>query len=321
MKWFRRILLGVVALVIVVLVIVWFSLDHIVKTKVEANATDSMNLKTTLGGAHLALFGGKVNLSGLEIASPPGFSAPHMLTLGETNVAVRYGQLRQDPIHVDSLTLNKPVLVIENVGGKMNFKAAMDQMPKTESTSNKEPMKLVIDLLQVQDATVVVRPGLPGLPQELTVPVPSIAMRNVGSGDGSQNGAAIKDVAMQVISAMAASASEQGGIPEQLKALLHVNVGQVVSQLSSEAQKRIAAAVPGDIGKALSQAVQDPAAFAKDPVNTLKQGVGDRLGSVLGGNASTPAPATQPAVPGSASEAVDALQGLLNKPKKKDKSR
>src|SRR5205807_2191540 len=146
---------------------------------------------------------------------------------------------------------------------------------------------------------------------ELTVPVPSIAMRNVGSGEGSQNGAAIKDVAMQVISALAASASENGGIPAQLKALLHVNVGQVVSQLSSEAQKRIAAAVPGDIGKALSQAVQDPSAFAKDPVGALKQTLGDRLGGLGGNNApSSTAPATQPAVPSSASEAVDALQGL-----------
>src|SRR5947209_630249 len=152
MKWVWRIALAVVLLIVAGALVVYFSLDHIVKRSVETHATDSLNLKTDVGSASLALFGGKLNLSDLQIASPAGFTAPHMLTLGDADVAVSYGQLRQDPVHVASLTLKKPKLVIEQSGGTMNFKKAMDLMPQTPEKSESKPLKLIIDELNVQDA-------------------------------------------------------------------------------------------------------------------------------------------------------------------------
>jgi len=231
-----------------------------------------------------------------------------MLELGDTNLGVSYGQLRQDPVHVASLTLDKPKLVVEQSNGVFNFKKAMDLMPKSESTSESKPLKLIIDQLVVKDAQVVVRPGLPGLPPEITVPVPSLVMKDVGTGQGAQNGAAIKDVAMQVITALAGSASESGGLPAELKGLLNANVGQVVGQLGAEAQKRIAAAVPGQLGQALSQAVKDPQALLKDPAKTLQGLMGQNK---PGGQNATSQPSDVK------DQAVNALQGLLGG--KKDK--
>src|SRR5438270_13082711 len=98
MKLFRRLALAVLLLLIVGGVILFMSLNRIVKRTVESQATDSLNLETKLGGARLALFGGTLNLSDLEIASPQGFTAPHMLTLGDAGVGVSMGQLRSDPV-------------------------------------------------------------------------------------------------------------------------------------------------------------------------------------------------------------------------------
>src|SRR6185312_13555305 len=137
-------------------------------------------------------------------------------------------------------------------------KKAMDLMPQSDKSSQGQSLKLIIDDLKVQDAQVVIRPGLPGLASEITVPVPSIEMKDVGTGEGSQNGAAMKDVVMQVITALAGSASNSSALPDQLKGLLNANVGQVVGQLGAEAQKRIAAAIPGELGKSLSEAIKDP---------------------------------------------------------------
>ena len=152
---------------------------------------------------------------------------------------------------------------------------------------------MVIDELKMQDAQVVIHPGLPGVRQEIVVPVPSIALKNVGSGRGSQNGAAIKDVAMVVIAALAGSAAESGALPAELKALLHVNVAQVAGRLGAEAQKQIAAAIPGELGQRLSKAAGDPAALAKDP-GTVLQG---EVGGILGGKKDAPPPASGRAVP------------------------
>lgn len=310
MKIVKWIVLGVVLLVVIAGVVVYVSLDRIVKGTVETQASSSLNLKTTLGSAGLAIFGGKVGLHDLSIASPDGYSAPHMLEVGDTNVAVSYGQLRNDPVHVNNITINKPKLVIEQQNGVFNFKKAMEQMPKGDAPpatkSEGQPLKLIIDELTVKDAEVVIRPNLPGMSGDITVPVASITMKDVGTGDGSKNGAAVKDVVMQVISALAASASNGAGVPEQLKGLLNANVGQVMSQFGAEAQKRVASLVPGDAGQALSQAMKDPQSLVKDPAKALEG---------LMGNKNAPAGATsQPA--NVKDQAVDSLKGLLGGKKK-----
>jgi hypothetical protein len=285
MSRLRRAVLILVPLLILAGVVVYLRFDGILKTTVERETTSSLNLNAALQSARLSLLGGKVNLHQFRIGSPRGFSAPHMLALGDVDLSVKYGQLRRDPIHVESLTLNQPRLVIEQSNGTMNFKRAMDLMPKHESSS--KPIKLVIDELKIQDAQVVIHPGLPGLAEELTVPVPSMSLKNVGSGGGSQNGAAIKDVAMQVITALATSAAASGSLPAELKGMLHVNVADVAGKLGVEAQKRIAAAIPGEFGNKLSKMAADPQSLAKDPSKVLQRDVG----GILGGNTTPPSPA------------------------------
>jgi hypothetical protein len=136
-----------------------------------------------------------------------------------------------------------------------------------------------------------------------------MAMKNIGTGDGAENGAAVKDVVMQVITAMAANAANSGQLPDQLKNLLNVDVKQVVAGLTAEAQKRIAAAVPGEAGKMLSEIIADPNALVKDPgavvgaqAEKLKeqaqQEAQKRLGNIVGnitGGAPSTQPSTQPA--------------------------
>ena len=53
-----------------------------------------------------------------------------------------------------------------------------------------KPLKLIIDELTIKDPTVVVRPGqinIPGvkLPEEITVTIPTMAMKNIGTGPGA----------------------------------------------------------------------------------------------------------------------------------------
>lgn len=311
-KTVRRLLLVLVLLVIVAVGVVWFYLDRIVKRTVETQATTSLNLPTSLGGASLSLIGGKVGLSDLQIASPPGFAAPNMLTLGKANVAVSYGQLRSDPMHVGSITLERPTLVIEQQGGQLNFKKAADNLPAGDPKpkDSSEPLKMIIDELTIKDPKVIVRPGIPGLPEEINVPVGSFTMKNVGTGDGSQNGAAVKDVVMQVITALAAQANASGSLPSQFKELLTGSLAATMGKLTGEAQKRIMAALPGPAGQALSGIVADPAAALKDPGKALTGALGGLTGN--GGTATT-----GPSLPEDpAKSASDALGGLLGGSKK-----
>jgi hypothetical protein len=306
-KWIRRIILAVVLLVILAGVIIYLNLDRVIRNTVQSQATSSTNLQTTLNSASLSLFGGKLNLSGLQIASPPGFQAPQMLDIGSTNLAVSYGQLRNDPVHVAAITIDKPKLVIEQKNGELNFKKAMDDMPKSPDTApaNSKPLKVIIDDLKLDNPQVVVKGfGATDIPLSL----PSIELKNIGTGNGSQNGAAMKDVLGQVMTAIAAAASDSSALSAEFKQVLNANVGAALTNLGAEAQKRVAAAIPGQLGQSLSKLVSDPQALAKDPNKAIQ--------SLLGGNKA--GATTQPSNLQNdvKKQATDALQGLLGGKKK-----
>lgn len=286
MKLLVRSLLVVVVLALVALGIAFFNLNRLIRTAVEREGTDSLRLATTLESARAGVLGGTLNLHGMRIASPKGFSAPQMLTLGDLDVAVRLRELRKTPIHIGSVTIDKPALVIEQSGGALNFRKAMQLMPS--QPPSKEPMKVIIDELKLQDAHVIIRPGLPGVAKEIDVPVPSLSMKDIGRGKGAANGAAMKDVAMQIIAALAGKAAQSDLLPPQLKALLHLNVGQVMGQLGAFAQKQISEAIPGQLGSAVSDVAKDPGSIAKDPAGALKG-----LGGIAGGKAQGAAPSDQ----------------------------
>jgi uncharacterized protein involved in outer membrane biogenesis len=236
MRLFRRIALAVVALIIIALVVVYFNLNRIVKRTVEVQSTNSLNLQTQLGSARLAIFGGNFSMNDLQIASPQGFSAPRILQLEKGAVEVSYGQLRSDPVHIKSLTLKKPVVVVEQANGKFNFQVVNEQIPKSDPAA--EPIKVIIDTLKIEDATVVLHPGLPGLSNEIKINVPTLELHNVGSGDGNKNGAAIKDVAVLVLSSLAEKGADMSNI-DALKTQLASAAKNVQQQAKAAIDKQL----------------------------------------------------------------------------------
>jgi hypothetical protein len=341
--------IAVVLLVVIGVAVVYFRLGAIVEYAVESQGSQQMSLKTELDGASVGLFGGEVELDELKIANPPGFEAPHLFTLGGVDVKVPISELRSNPKRVSSITLDKPKLVIERgADGRFNFKAAIDQMPKSPTPTGPAPtepspaptepappapagdeMKLIIDELTIKEATVVVRPGLnlPGIAKEFTLTVPTVVMKNIGNAEGAQNGAAVRDVAQQVITVLAANASNSSELPEELRGLLSMDVNAVMAELGTrlgaEAQKRIVAALPGELGARLSAVVADPNALIKDPGKAAEaavEGAKEELGKRLGEQGIPIDPEAIRKDPGKA--VGEGLKGLLGGRKKaKDKEK
>ncbi|MGD0462955.1 MAG: hypothetical protein ABSB74_10765 [Tepidisphaeraceae bacterium] len=251
MKWIKRIVLVCVLLIVVAIVAIYLSLNAIVRSAVERQATASLGVPTSLGSARLSLAGGNVQLNDLLVSSPPKFSAPDAFTLGGIAVTVHYGQLTETPIHIQQITIDRPLLVIEQVGGALNLKSLMDQMPKTPQTSGgqaTQPIKLVIDELDLSSAQVTFMPGIPGLADTIQVSVPSLTLKNIGNSDGSQNGAAIKDVVLQIATALAAKGADGAKLPPEVKMLLSGQLNGLSQQLGAEFNKQFQG-VAGSLGK------------------------------------------------------------------------
>lgn len=268
MKHLKWIVLGVVGLVVIALGIVFLSLNSIVRSTIETQATRSLDLRTTLDGASVSIFGGSLGLDDLKIASPQGFSAPRMFTLDDAKVGVSLGALRGDPVGIDRITLNEPVLVIEQADGRFNFQALMNQESKTPEAE--QPLRLIIRELTVNDAKVLIRPGIPGLQEEVALPIPSFTVSDIGTGEGNKNGAAIKEVVMLVVTNLAEKASQSDQLPADVRQLLSLNIDQVKARVEAE------------IGKQIDKATKEltdklPADVRKDVGQAVEKGIGDLL--------------------------------------------
>lgn len=279
-KW---IVLVVVALIFGGLLIVYINLNGIVRSTIETQTTRQLNLQTDLGAARLALLGGKLSLDDLRIASPAGFQAERILQLDHASVQVQYGQLRQQPVRIQEIVIEKPRLVIEQQGGKFNLQVFSDMQPRTEPDPSAQPLRLIIERLRVTDPVVDLYPGIPGLAQHLAIGIPTIELRNIGTDEQAENGAAVREVVMLLVTTMAQRASESDQLPAQVRQLLSLNVDQMAQRLGGEVQKQIGRLteeltrrLPGELGGLLAPATQPT--DGQTPGRAVEQGIRDLLG-------------------------------------------
>src|SRR5262245_1390 len=152
-------------LVLAVVAFIYFGLDAIVRYRIEANATESLKLKTTLGAANLSLLHGTLGLKNLGIESPDKFGAEQLFSLSSANASVSYGELRGDPIKIDQVTLTNPELVVEFSSRvlKLNLQVLAENLKENPTQPATEPVHLVIKNLRIENPKIVIWPGVPGL--------------------------------------------------------------------------------------------------------------------------------------------------------------
>lgn len=317
LRFVKWILLAIVALVVIAVIIVYVNLNGIVRSTVEKQATASLNVPTTLKGATVSIFGGEVALNNFDVGSPQGFKAPALMSLGGLDVKVKLSELREDPLRVSRINITDPKMVIEMQGMDFNIKKFMDNLPAGEEkpTDGKEPMKLIINDLKVEGAQVVFRPdvaavsalpgigdALKGMKQEYVLSIPTLELSGIGTAEGNQNGAAIKEVVSLLVTSLASKAAQSDQLPPELRNVLSLNVDDITKMLKekvgAEINKQIGKVtedlskkVGGDVGKALEGVLKGSPDGKTDPAKAIEQGLGGLLNKKSKDKA---APATQP---------------------------
>jgi hypothetical protein len=114
------------------------------------------------------------------------------------------------------------------------------------------------------------------LANEIDVAIPSFDLKNVGSGEGAQNGAAIKEVVMLVVTTMAAKAAESEQLPPEVRLLLKGDVESVAREVAAkyggQALDELKKNLPPEVGGAVGD-VLDATKTGKDPAKAVEQGL------------------------------------------------
>lgn len=113
MKIVKYTLLGLLLVLIAAVVAGWLYLEPLVKGVVHKFGTQVVGTEVKLEGFKFRPFSGFVEVDGLTIANPAGYSAPNLFSLGSIKVKVDVKSLMTDTIVVEDIEISKPEITYE----------------------------------------------------------------------------------------------------------------------------------------------------------------------------------------------------------------
>jgi hypothetical protein len=93
-----------------------FRMDSMIAGKIETAASASLGTQVTVGTVTTDIKGGTLTISNVTIANPPGFNNENAFSLNGIEAVVDYSNY-----DIKRVVIDKPEIVIEELGGETNF--------------------------------------------------------------------------------------------------------------------------------------------------------------------------------------------------------
>jgi hypothetical protein len=220
MRFILKLILVIVILLGVAVGAAVVYLDQLAKAGIERGGTYALGVETSVDSVGIGLMSGKLSVDGLEVANPAGFSEPDFFRLKDARVDVQPRSLLESTIHVPLFALDGITLNIERIRGKSNYDAILQSLKKFESggkpaeKSTGTGKQFVIDSLRITDVEAKVSYApLGGQPSTVSVAVPEIRLKNVGSAQGGVDSAELIAV---ITKALLEAVTRAGIVPSEI---------------------------------------------------------------------------------------------------------
>jgi len=198
------------------LTFLWTNLDWIVKNAIERYGSQATGTSVRVDRVALRVAQGKGAIEGLTVANPPGYSAPHLLSLSGISVRMAPRTIASNPVVIDDIRIAAPLVVYEMNDGRvanidvLKKSLGADQPATTGTRSTKgakdEGTRLRIRRLVIENAKVDVRIAALG-GKSRTLALARLEMTDIGG----RNGALPEQVAKQIVAALLAEVSKEVG--------------------------------------------------------------------------------------------------------------
>ena len=140
----KKILIGISAIVVVVVLAVVFflgNIDKIVKGALEGVGSELLGVPVKVASVKIELKSGSGQITGLTIANPTGYSAPNAFQMDMIRLGLNLGSLGKQPIVVDELKVVNPVVQLEvKEDGSSNLKTLQDNIDKNRVKADKKQL-------------------------------------------------------------------------------------------------------------------------------------------------------------------------------------
>jgi len=215
-KLIKRAAIGAALAVVVVLAVVWFSINTIICMAVNKAGTSAVGTQTTLSSANLNIFGGWLTLGGLTIANAPNYPDDTFLNMKSCTITVDTGSLLTNTVKIPDITIDGLQVYVDQNGFKSNLNDIQDNLNKKSGSSSNQSSssgkQLAIGRILLTNTTVNYRFG--SAPPAI-IPLAQIEMDQPTNPDGRPM--RIADVISQVTQQIIVAALNNDQIKNALK--------------------------------------------------------------------------------------------------------
>ncbi|MDD4102585.1 MAG: AsmA family protein [Kiritimatiellae bacterium] len=215
MKKLVKVLVGLVVVVVVLLVAAVLTLPltigPIVKTAASVGGPKALGVPVSVGDVKLNPMAGNLVISQVKVGNPKGYSEKDAFAVDKIEVGLKMSSLMGDTLVIRKIQIDAPAISFESKDGKSNFDAMMANAKKASEEEKqkspkekKEGKKVVIEEFSLNDAKLSFSSGLT-MGKALTVPVPSVTVRDIGKSSG---GASAADAMTEVLNGILGALSK-----------------------------------------------------------------------------------------------------------------
>ncbi len=258
MRIVLRVVIGLVLLLLLGIGLVWIFQGRVIRAAIQSGGTWATGVETRVDDVSAGLLGGQLEIDGLQLANPPGFSNEPFFALRTAKADWETRSLFGDAVHVRELTLDGLALRIERNASGTNYGQILDHMRAGKSADEKPPADasaskraLVVDRIVLKDLTAeLVLTDLPIATGPLRVTVPRIEIQDFRS-DGPT-----REVVGQLLEAVVQAALDaslkagKGIFPDDLTRDLEGRLGSAKAALKNALDGDVQGTIE-DAGKAL----------------------------------------------------------------------
>ena len=184
-KIIKRVILGIVVLVILALAAVWLAINPIAKRAVQSGASDTLGVETTLETISISPLSGRLLMNKLNISNPEGFVSASLMNTGRFDIEVAPASLFSDTVEIRKFELDGLEMHIEQKLPLSNISRIMDNIKKSsadkeETASDGKKVKADLILIKNVEAYFHLLPGT-SKAGVVKVEVPQLELKNVSS--------------------------------------------------------------------------------------------------------------------------------------------
>ena len=216
-KWILRSTLALIVLLLLAILILYLSLDGLIRSGVERGATHSTGQPASLSSAKLSLSAGTLELAGLAIDNPPTYSKSKMISMHDFKSSAQISSLFTNDVIIPEIDIDGLDILLEQNGLNSNLADILDHSkqstPAAGGSSAPTPpgRNIHIGLIKLTNTKV----HLAALGQSTTLDLGPIEIKDPTNPDGRPM--KIADVVSQILLHVANQIAQNPQIPEPLR--------------------------------------------------------------------------------------------------------